>query len=404
MSKLYKEIMGHSFIYLLFDMINKAIPFLLLPYITHNLITADYGRLELFNTYVSFFLYLLCLALIVGQLFFHKQDKKRFNWQLKLSIIFISIISVVLFLSFFLLQLNRIYLISILYSYCISIVQLRAVLFRVTLKTIHASLLFLVNISISTLLTYLSFEYISPSFEFRIISLLTPLVVLCIWSIYSILKEFNEDDKKLGWKLEFFQVLNFVFPLLPNGVINFIRFGADKIFIATFFGITQLAVFGVGYQFSMVANIFMLSLNQATMPFMVKFFSAKNMAKYIKLAICQFFVFLIFIIVFYFSFPFILRGFFSNQYAHASEIIKIYLWAYPIIFLSIMSSNTLFFMEKTWAVLLITVFSSGLHLIVLSYVYMYDIAYENVPYALLISSILSLITSLFLSVRYVRSF
>lgn len=235
MSKLYKEIMGHSFIYLLFDMINKAIPFLLLPYITHNLITADYGRLELFNTYVSFFSLFVMFGIDSWSVvFFHKQDKKRFNWQLKLSIIFISIISVVLFLSFFLLQLNRIYLISILYSYCISIVQLRAVLFRVTLKTIHASLLFLVNISISTLLTYLSFEYISPSFEFRIISLLTPLVVLCIWSIYSILKEFNEDDKKLGWKLEFFQVLNFVFPLLPNGVINFIRFGADKIFIATF--------------------------------------------------------------------------------------------------------------------------------------------------------------------------
>ena len=66
-----------SFIYVFCEGVNKAIPFLLLPFITHYLTPADYGVVTNFNVYVQI-ISVFCYLSTAGALpvMFHKLEKK----------------------------------------------------------------------------------------------------------------------------------------------------------------------------------------------------------------------------------------------------------------------------------------------------------------------------------------
>ena len=72
-----------SFVYIVCDGINKAIPFLLLPFITHYLTPTDYGVVTNFNVYVqilSVFGY-LCTAGALPVMF-NKLEKQKMVLQM----------------------------------------------------------------------------------------------------------------------------------------------------------------------------------------------------------------------------------------------------------------------------------------------------------------------------------
>lgn len=160
-----------------------------------------------------------------------------------------------------------------LYALGVCLIQFRAILYCFELKTIKASMLLFLNVAVSSLLTVAAFELMTPGLTWRLAALLLPVVCLGSFSCYSLCRQFPVSSAPNGgvralWK--------FTLPLLPNGLINFVRFGADRFFVAHAFGIVNLAVFSVGYQLSMVVNIFMLSLNQATMPYVMKLLAVED--------------------------------------------------------------------------------------------------------------------------------
>lgn len=391
MSSSLRQMLGHSFIFIVFDGINKAIPFLLLPYLTHRLATTEFGLLELFNTYVA----LLVLLIMFGvdgwcSAHFHKLERDVFAGLLRVGLSSIAaVFAVSMFAMLFIADDPR-FIFAPLYALGMCLIQIRAILYRFELKTIKASILLFLNVSVSSLLTIGAFELMTPGLTWRLVALLLPVVCLGCFSCYSVCRQFPASSASNGgvrtlWK--------FTLPLLPNGLINFVRFGADRFFVAKVFGVSQLALFGVGYQFAMVANIFMLSLNQAVMPFMMKYLSNRNYLTYIKVSSILILLFLIFISTLYIITPYILQLFFSGAYISAEIISSKYYLAYPMIFISILAMNLAFFNGNTKFVLYITSVSSAVHLMALYIISNNMFSIYQIPFALLISSTVSFLLS-----------
>ncbi len=391
MSSSLRQMLGHSFIFIVFDGINKAIPFLLLPYLTHRLATTEFGLLELFNTYVA----LLVLLIMFGvdgwcSAHFHKLERDVFAGLLRVGLSSIAaVFAVSMFAMLFIADDPR-FIFAPLYALGMCLIQIRAILYRFELKTIKASILLFLNVSVSSLLTIGAFELMTPGLTWRLVALLLPVVCLGCFSCYSVCRQFPASSASNGgvrtlWK--------FTLPLLPNGLINFVRFGADRFFVAKVFGVSQLALFGVGYQFAMVANIFMLSLNQAVMPFMMKYLSNRNYLTYIKASSILILLFLIFISTLYIITPYILQLFFSGAYISAEIISSKYYLAYPMIFISILAMNLAFFNGNTKFVLYITSVSSAVHLMALYIISNNMFSIYQIPLALLISSTVSFLLS-----------
>lgn len=383
--------LGHSFIFIVFDGINKAIPFLLLPYLTHHLATTEFGLLELFNTYVA----LLVLLIMFGvdgwcSAHFHKLERDVFAGLLRVGLSSIAaVFAVSMFAMLFIADDPR-FIFAPLYALGMCLIQIRAILYRFELKTIKASILLFLNVSVSSLLTIGAFELMTPGLTWRLVALLLPVVCLGCFSCYSVCRQFPASSASNGGVRTLWR---FTLPLLPNGLINFVRFGADRFFVAKVFGVSQLALFGVGYQFAMVANIFMLSLNQAVMPFMMKYLSNRNYLTYIKVSSILILLFLIFISTLYIITPYILQLFFSGTYISAEIISSKYYLAYPMIFISILAMNLAFFNGNTKFVLYITSVSSAVHLMALYIISNNMFSIYQIPLALLISSTVSFLLS-----------
>ncbi|WP_337221477.1 lipopolysaccharide biosynthesis protein [Vibrio cholerae] len=392
MSTSLRHMLGHSFIFIVFDGINKAIPFLLLPYLTRRLATAEFGLLELFNTYVA----LLVLLIMFGvdgwcSAHFHKLERNVFSGMLRLGLRSIAAVFVVSMLVMMFVADDPRFIFTPLYALGMCLIQIRAILYRFELKTIKASMLLFLNVALSSLLTIAAFELMTPGLTWRLAALLLPVVCLGSFSCYSLCRQFPVSLTPNGGIRALW---SFTLPLLPNGLINFVRFGADRFFVAKAFGVSQLALFGVGYQFAMVANIFMLSLNQAVMPFIMKHLLNREYRIYIKISSMLIVFFLIFVIALYIITPYMLQFFFSSDYRSSERISNLYYLSFPMIFASILAMNLAFFNGNTKIVLYITSVSSLVHLAVLYVVINNGFSLYSMPFGLLISSIVSLILSM----------
>lgn len=390
------KIISHTLVYLFFDGINKLIPFILLPYLTHHLPTVSFGNLELFNTYIAITIIIISFGLdgwCSSQ--YYSTKKKAFGTKIKFWLFVSLAISLSLFILLYLYTGSLLIALSPIYSLLSFIIQLRALTFRLSLKILKASAILFLNIAISTILTVYLFRNYEESVFSRIISLFIPLIGLSLFSLLSLIKEYKISLLKIK-KDKSLELMTFVLPLVPHGLLNFIKSGADKLVIAKYYGIEILAIFSVGYQFSMVLNIFMLSLNQATMPFLFKALSEKNIRKYISHSICILLFFILFVISFRFISPYIFSNLFSPEYRGSLDIFNSYSYSYPIIFTYILLQNVLFFLGKTKKILFITSCSSAFHLAIIMYISTKHLPLVYAPYALLASALVTLILTLVL--------
>lgn len=363
---------------------------------------SDLGKLELFNTYVA----LLTLAILFGldgwcaskyNELEHGDFSRKIILGLKISVILCLISLVILFL----LDKKWWIILSPIYALSMCIIQIRTLTLRLQFKTAVASFILFLNVLSSTLLTIGTFIFDGNNLNNRIIALFLPALVISTWSAFSIFKEFKTDTRISA--SEFVKFIHYTAPLVPNGLINFIRFGADKFYVAHFFGVSNLALFGVSYQFAMIANIFMLSLNQAVMPFTMRLLNEGRIKRFLKLVLILVSVFTIFILMLWGCTPYVLCAFFDEKYITSQYISNVYYLAYPLVFLSILLMNIAFVRGRTKLILLVTSVSSITHLLILFYFSEKNSDLFHIPYALLISSAVSLVLAIISFSRLIRN-
>ncbi|MNJ55427.1 hypothetical protein D3C77_509140 [compost metagenome] len=146
----------------------------------------------------------------------------------------------------------------------------------------------------------------------------------------------------------------------------------------------------------MVVNIFMLSLNQATMPYVMKLLAVEDKRSIKRVFSIQLLLFLLFILAFFIILPYIVQYLFSPEYIEAKHLTLIYILSYPFVFISIMLSNVLFFKGKTVHVLMSTTISSLTHIAGLIWILFLEEKMDYVPYVSLLSAAVSLMITVLL--------
>jgi len=338
-----KKLAKNSIIYLGTEILNKSIPFLLLPILTKYLTTTEYGLYGMYQVFLSFFVPFVQMGLHsnITRNFF-KVSKETLSRVLNTIIIILHLnILVGLILIFIIslfynnifgLPIKTLYLMPlIIYAQTINIFTLT--IFRNEERAFNYGILqFLITLfnfgSAVILLLYFDTGWMS-----LVYGLLIGNFVFIAYSFLFLKKEFNIDFKEFYSFKEIYAIsIPLIFHLLGSSII----FLSDRIFIQQMLGLKEVGLYVVGSQFGAITMIVINSIILAVNPWMYKKLADNlNIQKEILILMGIFFVIGIFVwltdliilpylvessyldaknVIFWISLAFIFRGWYQLYY------------------------------------------------------------------------------------------
>lgn len=341
-----------SLIYTLVSLLNKGIPFLLLPFLTTYLSLEDYGILALIQLFISF---VFPIQHLNGNLFITKkfssisiQEKEiYFNSHTMLVVLLTFVFLFISLIIFFLfrdkIEISYYWIIGVVFCGLFNSIYLTyTTLLRCENRPYKYAILEVSKTVLNLLMSLYLVINILQSWESRVISILSTTFVFGILAIF--LFYYN---KRIEFKCNSMiskEILNFSLPLLPFSVGMIIINLSDRLFIEYYEGVNQLGIYSVAYTIGMLILLIAESFNKAWSP---KFFEliidySKNKNQIMKVLIIYTIVLLISPIVLgflakYLIFPFLINISFHSalQYvvgiAYSYVFYGIYLVLYPFL-------------------------------------------------------------------------
>jgi O-antigen/teichoic acid export membrane protein len=268
----------NSIIFTFLELVNKAVPFLLLPILTRYLSPDDYGVIASFTALVSFlgiFIGLSAHGAIDANYFKLKKEQVGiYIFNVLIVLLFITVIALVTIIIYNDLIMNKLNIplewqivsIFVAVSQFITIINLS--LWIIEQKPVPYGMyqlfqtIFITSVSI-VLVVGFSFDWSGNLLAISIGSLLSAFISLIFlkqkgYLIIKVNKEYLNDFLKFG------------IPMVPHQVSGWIRSQADKVIVVSTLGTAMAGLFVVGQQVGMVMSIFMSSLNKALYPFLYK--------------------------------------------------------------------------------------------------------------------------------------
>ncbi|WP_405208878.1 lipopolysaccharide biosynthesis protein [Aquimarina sp. LLG6339-5] len=352
-----------------FNLLNAAVPFLLLPILTNFLSPSDYGIIDLFNNAA------VILAPIIGFSITKAIDRYYFDQEtiklklfvsttvlshFKFGFIFIifALIITFAFKSVFIsfdLPVNLLFY-AFLYAFFSQVSEIILILWRVSLNTVKYGLFrvfkTIMDAGISIfLITYLSFDW-----QGRVFPQLLAAFVFAGVSIFYLRREgyfvnleIDKEYKRLA--------LKFSVPLIFHSVSAFLIGFSDRFFVFYLLDLESLGIYSIGYQIGMVVGLLQNSFNQAWTPYfygILKKDSLKEKIKIVKITYGYYILMILVVVFFYFATPYIYQFLIGEQFTSGIEVVIWVLIGYAFNGMYKMSVNYLFFLKETKKVAIIT--------------------------------------------------
>lgn len=261
-------------IYLGSSVLNKAIPFLLLPVLTYYLTTTEYGILAIYQVMISFGMPIVGMNMHTNldRNFFSKE--KEYVAVLMFNILLVLVVSSTIFLIFISLYLS-------LGGTQFSIPQrwlfvLPVIAFMNMLNTFNLTILR----NRKRPAEYGSFEILRTSLDLSVSVL---LIVVCsfgwegrangiLWAtiligILSLARIWNSGYLKIQFSLnKIREILKISVPLIPHVLGGVIIVLSDRIFIDQMVSTSAVGIYTVGYQFGMMMMLVVVAFNKTWSP------------------------------------------------------------------------------------------------------------------------------------------
>jgi len=282
-----------TIIYLLSNIIEKGMAFLLIPLYTHYLLPKDYGVLSILQSLIAILMILFTLSLNGAASRFHFDGKelyRKFHYgNIFLSITIISfIVSIILYLFkdniFFILGNIPIYpyfylIIIIAYGNSIfNVYQLKLQMEQRALEYgINSIIKFLISSGIAILLLIIFHKKADGILEGMAISL--PL--FCLYIFFKL----RENKIKFNMNKNIFKKnIRYSIYLIPHNLASLLMGFLDKFFIINMIGLSEAGVYTLGNQISAILGIFAVSINTAMVAPTLKAFKEQDYKYLIDLA------------------------------------------------------------------------------------------------------------------------
>lgn len=270
----------NSIIYVSGDLINKAIPFLLLPFLTTSISTEDYGLFSMYGLVISL------LTIFIGygmhsyvSVQYFKSTKTKLRNIIN-NIIFLLIVGFFIFL-----------LLLFLFEH-IAYDNLKIELFWLQMALISGLFLFITNINLMILISennakiYTIYQISQSILNFTMIYLLvielklglkgtyiattSSLIIFGIISIFMLIKKEYLDHRNWINIKNIKSILSFGLPLIPHYLSGWLKTSIDRIFLISFTSASAVGIYAISYQLAMIISILSLAIHKVWSPYILK--------------------------------------------------------------------------------------------------------------------------------------
>lgn len=393
------QIIKNSAIYLGSSILNKAIPFMLLPILTEYLSPSEYGIVAIFQIIITFFTAIVGMAIHtnVSKNFFQYKKKQMARHVGNMMLVLCASTFIVLLITFV-----ATFFFKELFSIPASWLMVMPILsFMFMVNTINLTILrmkgnaftygvfeisnTIVNMTLSVILLVF-YEYGWYSRAYGILGAYFLFFILGMIYMYNkgYLK-YNFDRKEIG------KILKISVPLIPHALGSIIIAMSDRFFIEKMVGIEAVGIYTVGYMFGMIVMLFTDAFIKAWSPWFFKSLSNPNesqkrkIVKYTYLYIVGIFILSIFVSLFG---NFVLPYFVGEEFYDARKYIMwvalgyVFFGIYQIFFLYLVHIG------KTSFLAISTVISAVAN-VVLNYIFITHFGTIGAAYATIVAFIIS---------------
>lgn len=356
---LYKStLIKSTSIYTISSVINSAIPFFLLPFLTSRLTPKDYGIVSMFQIALSFLLPFISLNLDAAiSRAYYEYNKIQFSNFIGncilLTLSSLSFVSIFLFIfqsyigKYFSLSYYLIVVVALI-SFFQATSSILLSLFQVTLKPFNYGLLQIVQTFLNLALTVILIYYFNMTWEGRINALFYSTLFVAIFAIWYLIKFYNI---KFGLNNEYLiSSLKFGVPLIPHAIGGIVFTTIDRVFLTEFYGVEQTGNYSVSYQLGAIVSLLTFSFNNAFVPWLYQNLSNNNVnskIKIVKFTYVYFILLAVFATFFLLIFPHIVIWMVDKSYKSINSYSVFIVYGFVFQGMYYMVTNYITFAKKT---------------------------------------------------------
>lgn len=373
-----KKLIKDSVVYITTDILNKSIPFLLLPVLAYYLSPEDFGILAIFNSILSVFVFVIGLNVLgsisVNYYSFSKKELAQYIgnviYILVASLVFIILI-VLIFKTYLqsILEIEYLWIISAAFvSFSSSLVMLNLNLWLVEQKPKLYGIYEILETILKFSFSLFFIVIMIMAWEGRILGMLIGGAISAIISIVIL-------NKRNYIKLEFSkkhikEALKFGIPLIPHSMSQWLKNGAVIFLLSYYVGSKETGLYSIALQLTQVIIVLSSAFNRSWAPYLYRKLSKSpslsEKRQIVKFTYIYFITISIVVLIIAVLTPYIIKLFFTDEYYNVNIFI-VYLYIGAIFQgMYLMVVNYIFYTKQTKYLAYIT-FTISIINVVMSY-------------------------------------
>lgn len=283
-------------IYVVGELISKALPFLLLPYLTRKLGVAGFGELSYYQALISLLLIFLGFSQHGAVIrYYYVYGKRAINMIVTAGYLLNGLVSLLLITIFLFFQ-SEILIYVTLVAMFQTLINVQLSVRQCQKRALHYVCLQFGYSALNVLCTIFLLEIFSERLvEKRLLAMLLAGMVAFVVAYYFYIKELDKPFRysKRQYFIGVRYILFFGLPLFLHGLSGVLRGQFDKILIYSSFSEVELGIYSAGFQIASVLSVIIMATNKAITPY---YYEAIKLRKLTEKKIFRYF-FLSFIIV-----------------------------------------------------------------------------------------------------------
>lgn len=372
-----KKLFKDSFVYILGDVLNKAVPFFMLPVLTRYLTPEDYGIISVFTVLVSILAVFTGLSIhgAINANFF-KMQKNELKIFIGNCLIILHISTVIVCIVVYLLHpaiLERLALevewlvVATVLAFAQFLTTINLLLWMAEQRPIPYSVYQLSQTFIVAVLSLLLIIGFGMKWEGQLLATTIGTLFFSGISFIFIIKRgyltFQPNREHIK------DALKFGIPLIPHTLGAWVSTGADRLMLMSVLGATATGIYVVGYQISMIISVLVTAFNKAWTPYLFKTLSnkptIKNKKEIILFTYIYFIGLLVFVICFAYVAELLIPYFLGEKFIASTYFIRYLAIAFAFQGMYFMVTNYIFYVKRTHILAYVTFSTAILHLVLL---------------------------------------
>lgn len=351
------------------NIINASVPFLLLPFLTSTLSTAQFGLISLFMTFSGFigpFIGMNAEGSVMVNFTNSRINKKLFIW----NCIFVSfctllvLFTLILIFNSFLTSITSLPITLLILALFVAFFKFQIDLLLAIKQSFGLSIQYgLIQISNSILNVFLTYFFINnmdSKLDGRLYGIFLSTILFAFYSWIHL------GRKKLilikNYKKYINSIISFGLGLLPHSIGGLILVLINRFIIAKIIGLEAAGIYSLASQMALVIGFITLSFNNAYVPWLfnkisTSFESKSEKIRIVRLTYLYFFVLLLFTLLYVFISPFVFKLFIDNKYNEVYKLLPIIAIGFWFQGLYFMVVNYIIYLKKTVYQSIITIFT-----------------------------------------------